>query len=708
MTDQADIEGGSISPPESRSVTPTLPRHVFGKLSAYIEIKRALGRDALTIALRKLGVLWQDEPWSLELRAVALILADLLDQGWEINTDDTVLHLQPPGLRLNGEQPELAKERLRRALQIGRDRQLAEPNVQKFLDRMHRTTPRVNGRSSIADVIDNGFELAELLRPLVELPKEQMTLKLKTIIDPVIEVCDENAKCTVTGLRLIDIWRYFRHTWSLEYRSIPGRQLALLIRNGARPKKPVIGIALLASPVLRMRVRDNWIGWNTEPFIAKLRSGEWDSEIALRALLSRIEANVSEIRSDDLVSPDEIAFPTERTILRLEQRFAGAAAARQRELEELYSQAKEANETIRSQRDDAKISTDWRKASEDLLFVRKRAETLAQLLDAKRTYQSVNWSRIKGAPIDALVQHPNGLRTLGVALTETRKAGLSSQIADVSVCGAVAPYNTLLGGKLVALLMNAKEVRDAYRERYSKQVSLISSQMAGRPIYRPAELKILTTTSLYGNGSSQYNRLRLKRTSYPELEHDLAWQELAQTAGYGTVHLKSETVRILREVSEQLYRARRINNRFGEGASPRLRQIRESLDALGIDSTHILNHATPRVFYGCELHPGAREELLGLYPTTVTKGSAVATISDLWATRWLANRIRNPAVLSQVASANAQTLADFFGKLQRAAELQAATDFQGDLFLDTGNLNVAAKRTSVSEVIPNAIPHAAE
>ena len=55
--------------------------------------------------------------------------------------------------------------------------------------------------------------------------------------------------------------------------------------------------------------------------------------------------------------------------------------------------------------------------------------------------------------VDALAQHPNGLRTISTAMVEVRKAGLSSQVADVSVCGAVAPYNSLLGGKLVALLM---------------------------------------------------------------------------------------------------------------------------------------------------------------------------------------------------------------------------------------------------------------
>jgi hypothetical protein len=680
-------EGAEALPPtDLRTLTPNLPRKVMVKLSAYIEIKRELGREGLAAALRRLHTLWQDETWSVELRAVALLLADLIDQGWEVEADDNSLHMRPPGLRIVGESIDEAKDRLRRALQTGRDRQLSDPGVQKFLGRMHRVVPRAGVRSSIADVVDNGEQLAASLRPFIGLPAVEAADRLKSVIDPVVELCDEDAKCSATGLRLIDIWRYFRHTWSLEYRSTPGRQMGLLIRNAARPNRPVIGIAMLASPVVRMRVRDDWIGWNPEPFLKRLRSGEWDCEVALRALVSRLERHITEIRTDDLVSPDELAFPSERTILRLEQRSAGAAIARQRELEAAYREAGEANEAVRSQRDSAKLGgdVDWMAASEDPLFVRKRAETLSALLDAKRTFQALDWTRGGQALVDALVQHPNGLRTLSVAMVEMRKAGLSSQVADVSVCGAVAPYNTLLGGKLVALLMASKEVRDAYRTRYAGQVSLISSQMAGRAIYRPAELKLLTTTSLYGNGSSQYNRLRLRASDHPVLDQDIAWQELAKTAGYGTVHLSSTTVRVLREVSERNYGARRINNRFGEGASPRLRQIREAVEALGIDANSVLHHATPRIFYGCELHPGAIDELIGLYPSTENHGTPASVIASLWRQRWLAKRIQNEQVLASVAAGNAQSLVDFFSDNAKAGGL-VEDDSQGDLFLRSGS-----------------------
>jgi hypothetical protein len=684
MAEETGDGAEALAPTDLRTVTPNLSMKVMVKLSAFVEVKRPLGRDGLSAALRRLHALWQDEVWSLELRAVALLLADLIDQGWEVLPADNSIHLQPPGLRLVDETPEQAKERLRRALQTGRDRQLGDPGVKKFLGRMHRVVPRIQGRSSIADVIDNGATLAASLQPFAGLPAVEAADRLKSVIDPVMEVCDEDAKCSVTGLRLIDVWRYFRHTWSLEYRSTPGRQMALLIRNAARPKRPVIGIAMLASPVVRMRVRDDWIGWNPEPFIEKLRSGAWDCEIALRALVSRLERSIAEIRWDDMLSPDELAFPTERTILRLEQRSAGAAIARIKQLEAAYSEAEEANEAVRSQRDHAKIApelTDWLAASDDPLFVRKRSETLAQLLDAKRTFQALDWTKGGRSLLETLLHHPNGLRSISTAILEIRKAGLSSQVADVSVCGAVAPYNSLLGGKLVALLMASEEVRDAYRNRYADQVSIISSQMAGRAVYRPAELKVLTTTSLYGNGSSQYNRLRLRAGDYPVLDHDIAWQELAKTAGFGTVHLGPTTVRVLREVSERIYRARRVNHRFGEGASPRLRQIREAVEALGINAESVLHHATPRIFYGCEMHPGAINELIGLNPGTESHSHPASVIASLWRQRWLAKRIQSTEVLETVASGNAQTLVDFFSATARSAVAEGEDDGQSDLFL---------------------------
>jgi hypothetical protein len=99
------------------------------------------------------------------------------------------------------------------------------------------------------------------------------------------------------------------------------------------------------------------------------------------------------------------------------------------------------------------------------------------------------------------------------------------------------------------------------------------------------------------------------------------------------------------------------------------------MDALGIDSGSVLHHATPRIFYGCELHPGARGELLGFYPFTESKGHAVSVIASLWRQRWLAKRIRNPEVLSRVAATDAGTQAAFFSDSREVMQLESVEEF---------------------------------
>jgi hypothetical protein len=114
----------------------------------------------------------------------------------------------------------------------------------------------------------------------------------------------------------------------------------------------------------------------------------------------------------------------------------------------------------------------------------------------------------------------------------------------------------------------------------------------------------------------------------------------------GRFHLSNDTVRLLRTLSEQEHKARRINNRFGEGTSPRLRQVREGLEVLGIASDDVLNHATPRLFYACELDPDARLRLMGLKKGAPPPAPGLSAIAEGWRRRWLLARVRRPDVLA--------------------------------------------------------------
>jgi hypothetical protein len=61
----------------------------------------------------------------------------------------------------------------------------------------------------------------------------------------------------------------------------------------------------------------------------------------------------------------------------------------------------------------------------------------------------------------------------------------------------------------------------------------------------------------------------------------------------------------------QSNRGQQVNSVFGEGVNPRLRKVRDGLDALGLPTDDLLHHGGPRLVYGVELVQNTRAYLLG-------------------------------------------------------------------------------------------------
>lgn len=80
------------------------------------------------------------------------------------------------------------------------------------------------------------------------------------VVDPYIQLVTHSTD-EHTGYRDTDIWRYFRYTWSIPYKTMPGRNLFYLVRDRAQEFHPVIGIFALGNSVLNLTVRDNEIGF---------------------------------------------------------------------------------------------------------------------------------------------------------------------------------------------------------------------------------------------------------------------------------------------------------------------------------------------------------------------------------------------------------------------------------------------------------------
>jgi hypothetical protein len=178
--------------------------------------------------------------------------------------------------------------------------------------------------------------------------------------------------------------------------------------------------------------------------------------------------------------------------------------------------------------------------------------------------------------------------------------------------------------------------------------------MAAKPIVRPAQLVFLSTTSLYSVGSSQYNRVRIPAESLGgRAGEEIRYVELGRSESFGTSQYSSATVAALVDLIHQSKGGQRVNSIFGEGVSPKLRKVREGLDALQFPSEHLLRHGRRRIVYGVTAIRNTREFLLGMednadYIFSLWGADATKAIADWWCERWLSTRIDQDGVLDQV------------------------------------------------------------
>jgi hypothetical protein len=239
-----------------------------------------------------------------------------------------------------------------------------------------------------------------------------------------------------------------------------------------------------------------------------------------------------------------------------------------------------------------------------------------------------------------------------VRLIKAKHVGID--MMDIVVCGAIAPYNVVLGGKLVCMLLGSPEVVKYYAAKYQKQPSIIASSMKGSPVRRPHNLVLLCTTSLYGVGSSQYNRVKVPAELLSGRPEDrLEYCKLGCSVGFGSFHFSQETLKWIKLLLGRKTN-RLVNSIFGEGVNPLMRKIREALDEVGLLSDKILWHGNERVVYAVPLARNFREVLLGidkrpqyLIPQNDAK-EKTALLAEHWRTRWLASRINTEGIIDKV------------------------------------------------------------
>jgi hypothetical protein len=650
MSSQPFSEIRSLETREQVNVEPQIGRRARKIVRSFARrlIQAQDDHEALLLRenfLKKADALGRD---AQALRVSLGILFDLTLQGWVLTLTRSAIRAKPP--EPDHSSPENEKRRLRHGHLHERNNQLRQPSTRDFIRKMERQHPGPRGWVSIFSLMRDGRELAEKLRGAAALRDEsERSTHLKTCISPYLQVVDSTAYCELTGLRLGDIWRYFRHTWTTPYNSTPGRKIWIIVRDRAARNHPVIGIAAIGSAVVQLSARDRWIGWTSEKFLEQLSlrpAVKWARwvKISLKALANNIYKK--DFLKERIVATKDLKFPSEETISKLLHESAKARRRHQK-----YPKRDEHKGRGRSPK------AIWRKQTALDLFRAKRAESLAELLTAKMGLRRAGFMRANGPDLKKALGSGQGRRALEIILRQIKAAHVGIDMLDITVCGAVPPYNSILGGKLVSLLLTSPEIVKAYTRKYSRTPSIIASSMAGRPIRRAPKLVLLGTTSLYKVNPSQYNRLRIDGADVGGRRGEgIRFECLGESEGFGSYHLSQETAREVEALLAQSHPGTRVNSIFGEGVNPRLRKLRAGVDLLGLDSNKLLNHRSSRVVYGVPLASNFRDVLLGLnvtpryvfpqtHPPKVTE-----RIVDFWIRRWLVRRILNESVLESTAS----------------------------------------------------------
>jgi len=195
-------------------------------------------------------------------------------------------------------------------------------------------------------------------------------------------------------------------------------------------------------------------------------------------------------------------------------------------------------------------------------------------------------------------------------------------VMDAYVLGAVPPYSYLLGGKLVALLTASDGVRDMFRERYTRQPSVI------RKVVREPHLVLLTTTSALGR-SSLYNRLSVDGREI--------FISLGFTEGWGHFHFSNGTFEqvktYLREMGDPVVE----RYKYGGGPNWRFRVVKRCLAHLGL-SPDLLHHGIKREVFAVPLATNAREFLRGEEAEPVYYEASKDWLFNYFRDRWLLPR----------------------------------------------------------------------
>ena len=184
--------------------------------------------------------------------------------------------------------------------------------------------------------------------------------------------------------------------------------------------------------------------------------------------------------------------------------------------------------------------------------------------------------------------------------------------------GAFPPYNRLLGGKLVAMALSTKEIRDTYYYKYHDMRTWIKDRNL------PANLLFITTTGAFGK-SSIYNRVKYYEDKLIEL--------IGYTKGSGAFHIPDE---LYQEIINFLGKEG-INTGRGYGYGPSRKRQLLSIGFQKLEMPNFEYHGIKRAFYLIP-HVYNLHNVIMQKEEPEFKHYSIEDLCDFWMKRWALKR----------------------------------------------------------------------
>jgi len=209
-------------------------------------------------------------------------------------------------------------------------------------------------------------------------------------------------------------------------------------------------------------------------------------------------------------------------------------------------------------------------------------------------------------------------RHLGINVTD--RAYWVNQSMSAQRIGAVPPYDRILGGKLVAMLMASDTLRKDFHKKYSKACTPRQEQDL------PARLLFVTTTGAFGK-SSLYTRLKLR-------EEWLA-TFIGYSNGSGSFHIPNA---LYEKLLVMLSRSGAdVARGYGNGPSRKMRLIRQGMAELGYKNGVL--HGVKRAIYLFPFAKNLDSLIKNGCRRPIWHHRRESDLTDFWKQRWILPRL---------------------------------------------------------------------